>query len=128
MLGARAPRSKWVNEEILAFKRVHGENRTLALIVDGEPYGADRECFPPALRLKLGFDGALSDAPAEPIAADIRPGGDGRRPASLKIIAGLTGLPLDALVQRDGAAATSAGDDRRRRGRGGAGDDRPRDL
>ena len=98
----RAARSNWVNEEILSFKRVHGEGRTLALIVDGEPFaGDDRECFPPALRLKLAPDGGLSDVPAEPIAADIRPGKDGRRLALLKLIAGLSGLRLDALVRRD---------------------------
>ena len=103
MCSERAAKSKWVNEEILAFKRVHGEHRTLAIIIDGEPYSQTRDCFPPALRFKLGPDGTLSDTPAEPIAADIRRGGDGRRIASLKIIAGLTGLPLDALVQRDAA-------------------------
>ena len=99
----KSAKSHWVNEEILAFKRVHGEHRTLALIVGGEPYSAERECFPPALRFRLGPDGELSDVPAEPIAADIRPGGDGKRLAHLKIVAGLTGLPLDGLVQRDAA-------------------------
>jgi len=100
----RAAASKWVNEEILSFKRVHGENRTLALIVGGEPYtGDERECFPPALRFKLGPDGQLSDDPAEPIAADIRPGKDGRRLALLKLLAGLSGTQLDGLVRRDAA-------------------------
>lgn len=100
----RAARSKWVNEEILSFKRMHGESRTLALIVSGEPYAGDeQECFPPALRFKLAPDGSLSDVPAEPIAADIRPGKDGRRLALLKLIAGITGLKLDSLVRRDAA-------------------------
>jgi tetratricopeptide (TPR) repeat protein len=100
----RGARSKWVNEEILSFKRLHGETRTLALILDGEPYaGGDEECFPPALRFRLAPDGSLSDNPAEPIAADIRPGKDGRRLALLKLIAGLTGLKLDALARRDSA-------------------------
>lgn len=98
-----AARSHWVNEEILAFKRVHGDARVLALIVDGEPGDPSRECFPPALRFHMGHQGVLTTEPAEPIAADIRPGGDGRRLASLKIIAGLTGLKLDALVRRDAA-------------------------
>ena len=39
--------------------------------------------------------------PAEPIAADLRPGADGRRLAKLKLVAGLAGLPLDKLVQRE---------------------------
>jgi tetratricopeptide (TPR) repeat protein len=100
----RAAKSKWVNEEILSFKRLHGESRTLALIVDGEPYaGDDQECFPAALRFRLAPDGTLSDQPAEPVAADIRRGKDGRRLALLKLIAGLTGVPLDALAQRDEA-------------------------
>ena len=98
----QAARSKWVNEEILAFKKDHGEHRTLALIASGEPYAGDEtECFPAALRHQLGPDGELSDIPAEPIAADIRPGKDGRRLALLKLLAGLSSLPLDALARRD---------------------------
>ena len=99
----KAAQSHWVNEEILAFKRVHGDGRVLALIVDGEPGDAERECFPPALRFHMGHQGVLTTEPAEPIAADIRPGGDGRRLAHLKLVAGLTGLPLDSLVRRDAA-------------------------
>ncbi|WP_419815845.1 tetratricopeptide repeat protein [Glacieibacterium sp.] len=91
-----AAASRWVEQEIVAFKRLRGEDRVLALIVAGEPGSADRECFPRALRFKLD-----SDIPAEPIAADLRPGGDGRRLAQLKLVAGLTGLRLDALVQRE---------------------------
>lgn len=98
----KSAKSHWVNEEILSFKRLHGEARTLALIIDGEPYAGDeRECFPAALRFRLAADGSLSDIPAEPIAADIRPNKDGRRLALLKLISGLTGLKLDALVRRD---------------------------
>lgn len=100
----KAATSKWVNEEILSFKRLHGEGRTLALILAGEPYADDeRECFPPALRYRLGLDGNLSNEPAEPIAADVRAGKDGRRLALLKLLAGLSGTRLDALVRRDAA-------------------------
>jgi tetratricopeptide (TPR) repeat protein len=99
--------SKWVNEEILAFKRLGREDRIFALIVDGEPYASgmrgreDEECFPPALRYKLGPDGELSSVPTEPIAADARPGKDGRNNAKLKLIAGLLGVGFDALRQRE---------------------------
>lgn len=101
-----AARSLWVNEEILAFKRIHGEAGVLALIVAGEPGAAgagkpDQECFPPALRFSLDADGALSDEPAHPIAADMRREGDGRRSALLKLIAGIAAVPLDELVQRE---------------------------
>jgi tetratricopeptide (TPR) repeat protein len=100
-------RSKWVNEEILAFKRLGREDRIFALIVGGEPYASgmpgreDEECFPPALRFKLGADGELSNVPTEPIAADARPGKDGRNNAKLKIIAGLLGVGFDSLRQRE---------------------------
>lgn len=100
-------RSKWVNEEILTFKRLSGEDRVLALIVEGRP-GASAvlgeealECFPPGLRLRLGVDGEISNEPAHPIAADMRRDKDGRQLAKLKLVAGLTGLRLDDLVQRE---------------------------
>ena len=38
---------------------------------------------------------------AEPLAADLRPDADGRRLGFLKLVAGLSGVGLDALVQRD---------------------------
>jgi tetratricopeptide (TPR) repeat protein len=100
-------KSHWVDEEVLQFKRLHGDARVLAVIAGGTPYAtdipgrADEECFPNSLRFHLGSDGALSDAPAEPIAADIRSGGDGWRLAKLKLIAGLTGVRLSELVQRE---------------------------
>ncbi|WP_051272919.1 toll/interleukin-1 receptor domain-containing protein [Sphingomonas phyllosphaerae] len=101
MCSPKAARSHWVNEEILAFKRTHGEHRTLAVIVAGEPNAGDDECFPPALHFKLAPDGTLGTEPAEPIAADLRPGKDGRRLALLKLVAGIAGVPLDALARRD---------------------------
>jgi tetratricopeptide (TPR) repeat protein len=100
-------RSKWVNEEILTFKRLGREDCIFALIVGGEPYAsndvahADEECFPPALRYKLGPDGNLGTERTEPIAADARPGKDGRNNAKLKLIAGLLGVGFDALRQRE---------------------------
>lgn len=102
-----AAKSRWVNEEIRQFKQVHGDGRVLALVVDGEPHasaipGMDhRECFPEAMRFRIGADGQLSDVPAEPIAADYRREADGPRLATQKLIAGLTGLKLDELVQRE---------------------------
>lgn len=102
-----AAASRWVNEEIMTFKRLHGEARVLALIAAGEPGASGiagreaEECFPPALRFRLGADGALSDRPAEPIAADARGSGDGKRLAKFKLVAGLTGVRLDDLVQRE---------------------------
>jgi tetratricopeptide (TPR) repeat protein len=102
-----AAQSKWVNEEILTFKRLGHEDRIFCLIVGGEPYAnripgrEQEECFPPALRFKLGLNGALSDVPTEPIAADARPGKDGKNNAKLKLISGLLGVGFDALRRRE---------------------------
>ena len=102
-----AARSHWVNEEILAFKRLGREDRIFCLIVGGEPNASDDpsqaplECFPPALRYRLGENGALSSIRTEPIAADARAGKDGHRNAKLKLIAGILGVGYDALRQRE---------------------------
>ena len=100
-------KSRWVNEEILQFKRVHGDSRVLGVVADGEPNASQmpgreaEECFPQALRFRMGPDGQLSDVPAEPIAADVRREHDGLRLAVQKLVAGLTGLKLDELVRRE---------------------------
>ncbi len=99
----RSAGSPWVNEEVRYFGQELGRgDRILTLIVDGEP----PECFCPELRV------------AEPIAADVRlhdtratremRASERRQPAcraviehgTLKLIAGLMGVPLDDLVQR----------------------------
>lgn len=103
-----AAASRWVNEEILAFKRLHGEQRIFCAIVAGEPPAIDasddapgNSCFPRALLHALQADGEAGTAIIEPLAADLRQQGDGRRLGKLKLIAGLLELPLDALVQRE---------------------------
>jgi len=102
-----AAASRWVNEEVLAFKRLGRAHRIFCLIVDGEPNASDlpgrtaEECFCPALRFALDDDGTPAPRRCEPIAADIRRGGDGRANAKLKIVAGLLGVGLDALRQRE---------------------------
>jgi len=102
-----AARSRWVNEEILAYKRLGRADRILCLVVAGEPNASDtpdaglEECFPEALRFALDADGALTDQREEPVAADARPGGDGRTGAKLKLVAGMLGVGLDELRQRD---------------------------
>lgn len=102
----QAARSRWVGEEILQFKRLHGEDRVLAVIVDGEPNASDQgrpedECFPEALRRQVDPDGALTDTRTEPIAADARDTGDGRENALLKVLAGLLGVNFNDLKQRE---------------------------
>ncbi len=102
-----AATSRWVNEEILAFKRLGREHRIFCLIVGGEPGAsasratADQECFPTALIYRMGEDGQLTDARCEPIAADARPQKDSRQDVRLKLIAGMLGVGLDELKQRE---------------------------
>ena len=98
-----AARSRWVDEEIAVFKRLHGEDRVRAIIIEGEPFSGDpaTECFPASLRLRFDANGERTSEPAEPIAADARRQGDGRKYAFLKLVAGLSGARLDELVRRE---------------------------
>jgi tetratricopeptide (TPR) repeat protein len=99
-----AARSPWVNEEVRTFKRTGRANRVYCLIVGGEPNAGDaHECFAPALRFELDADGESSARPAEPIAADVRPGTDGKYLARLKLLSGLLGVDLDTLRRREAA-------------------------
>jgi tetratricopeptide (TPR) repeat protein len=84
--------SLWVAEEIETFRTLHPDRPILAAILDGSP----PDCFPAALRAS-GNDGKWH----EPLAADLRSGGDGVHLGLLKLVAGITGVGLDALVQRD---------------------------
>jgi hypothetical protein len=96
-----AAASPWVGREIELFRELQPDRPILAALVRNEPAGA----FPPALIV----DGA------EPLAADFRKAGDGARLALLKLIAGIAGLGVDQLVQRDaqrrsrGVMAVTAG-------------------
>lgn len=99
-----AAKSEWVNREIVQFKKCRKNGTILAVIVDGTPYASnsrDEECFPPALKYVIDRDGNPTPELAEPLAADIRPGKDGRRFGILKLVAGLLALDLDQLVRRD---------------------------
>jgi len=99
--------SRWVNEEIRVFRALGRGNRIFCLIVDGEPHASDmpgreaEECFAPALRFIESADGRPAGQRAEAIAADARPGADGRTNAKLKIVAGLLDVGLDELKQRE---------------------------
>ncbi len=102
-----AATSKWVNAEIDQFKRVHPEGCIIAAIVAGDPTAraapgtAGEQCFPPALRQKYDRRGRPTAKKAEPLAADIRGTSEDRRIGFLKIVAGILGVGLDDLVQRD---------------------------
>ena len=102
-----AARSRWVNEEIRCFKALGKAHRVLAMIVAGEPWASDRpeeageECFPEALRYTVDATGELTQERTELIAADLRPGKDGKQAALLKVVAGILGVGFDTLRQRE---------------------------
>ncbi len=103
----RSAGSRWVNEEVLFYKRLGHAERIFCLIVDGEPNASDiagrsaDECFCPALRFSVDKAGALTGERAEPVAADARAGKDGKSAARLKLIAGMLDVGFDALRQRE---------------------------
>ncbi len=81
-----AKNSVWVEREITLYRELHPDRPILAALLYGEP----DDSFPAALR-----EGK------EPLAADFRKQGDGPRLAFLKVVAGVAGVPLDALIQRE---------------------------
>ena len=90
-----AAKSRWVNEEVRTFSGLGRRDRIHCLIVPEaeNPNAVHREAelFPPAL-LDLG---------GEPLAADARDSGDGKRNAFLKLVAGVTDVRYDELRQRE---------------------------
>lgn len=94
-------RSRWVNEEIRTFVAMNRRDRIQLLIVAGEDGpgqpgdgSSDSIILPPAL---------LEAGGSEPLAADVRSEGDGKRAAVIKLIAGLMGVGYDELRQREHA-------------------------
>jgi len=102
-----AARSRWTNAEIDAFKRSRPDGCVLAVIASGEPFASDfagreeEECFPPALRHRYDRLGRPTAKRAEPLAADLRGTSEARRTGFFKLVAGMLGVGLDDLVQRE---------------------------
>lgn len=92
-----AVESRWVNEEIRRFRALGRGDRILCMVVDGDAAAPPEAggCFPPAL------NEGLEEGRREPLAADPRDSGDGKRLARLKIAAALLGVRLDELRRRD---------------------------
>src|SRR4051794_8676483 len=107
LCSATAAKSRWTNQEIESFKRTRPEGCVLAAVVGGEPFASEipgreeEECFPPALRYKYDRRGHQTSKKAEPLAADFRDSAEGKRLALLKLVAGMLGVGLDELVQRE---------------------------
>ncbi len=103
----RSAASRWVQEEVLTFKRLGRGDHIFCLIVDGEPNASEspgrevEECFAHALRFQLDAQGQATSEHTDPIAADARTHKDGRRNAKLKLIAGMLDISYDSLKQRE---------------------------
>lgn len=108
----RSAGSRWVNEEVEAFKKLGREDRVLCFKIGDDSPG----CFAPALLQHYDADGAPTGRATEPLAADAAPGADGREGALIKLIAGMLGVGYDELRRRErrrrllqnGAAACAA--------------------
>ena len=85
-----ARESPWVSREVELFRSLHPDRPVLAALIAGTP----ARSFPEAL-LRHGGSGR------EPLAADLQVSGDGPRLGFLKLVAGVIGVGLDELVQRD---------------------------
>src|SRR5680860_282708 len=105
-----AAKSHYVNEEIRLFKSRYPDRPVIPLIVDGRPDDPERECFPDALKFKVGPKGRITKTKVEMLAADAREEGDGKSLALAKVVAGLLGLSADDIFRR-------AERERRRKGR-----------
>lgn len=79
--------SPWVTAEIELFRQLHADKPILAVLLSGDP--------------DTSFPAALTKDGNEPLAADLRPDGDGPQLGFLKIVAGIAAVPLDSLIQRD---------------------------
>jgi tetratricopeptide (TPR) repeat protein len=86
-----AVKSRWVNKEVETFQGLGRADQIIAVLADGEP----AQAFPPALTR----DGS------EPVAADLRPSGDGWSDGVLKVIAALLGINFGELKNREVARA-----------------------
>lgn len=92
-------KSRWVDRECAAFLELGRQSRIFPVIGAGEPDSGDAEteCFPPSLRGK----GLLAADLREMKLSSGQLVGDGREGGRFKLIAGLLGLPLDRLMQRE---------------------------
>jgi hypothetical protein len=92
--------SAWVLREVSTFAALHGRDRILIALADGEP----NESFPPLLLNRMERDpktGQMQEVPAEPLAADFRPSNRKRFGNEvMRLEASILGCGYDDLRQR----------------------------
>ena len=87
-----AAASKWVNQEIDAFRQARPDGKIITVLAESlTPSADDTTSFPTR----------LLENNQEPLAADISGRGFDRQLGFLKLVAALTEIPLDDLLQRD---------------------------
>ena len=95
----QARESLWVQREVELFASLHGRDRIILALVEGEP----EESFPPLLlhRAAAAADGTIRQDAVEPIAADFRVASQKKfKDEALRIAAVLFGCDYDELRQR----------------------------
>lgn len=91
----RAAASRWVNQEIAAFKLMGKGARIIPVIVHGD----EAEALPLTLRFDVDADGGPTDHAdaTQRTVVDLRRGGDGWRRGRVKIIAAVLGADVEAV-------------------------------
>jgi len=97
-----AAQSAWVAEEVRRFKAQHGDRRVFAVVLHFADCHEPTAVMPLPLKRRVLSDGTVTDEPTEPLALALD-GPDGRKATVRRLAAGLLGVNLDALVQRDSA-------------------------
>lgn len=83
--------SQWVDKEVQSFIDRGEIDRVIPFIISGTPYGADDNCFVPALTRLRGTD-------REQLGISVNE--NGREPAAVKVIARMLGLRFNDLWKR----------------------------
>ena len=100
-------KSEWVNKEITLFRSLKPNAEIFPVIISGEPnaeqqgLSLEKECFPIALRFSSPLAANGHSERIEPLAADLRKNKDGKQLGLVKLIAGMTSMSPDDLIQRD---------------------------
>ena len=92
--------SAWVRREIETFAALHGRERIICVLAEGD----STDAIPEILKTKFQPDaeGIMREMPAEPLAADLRPANKAKQKAELlRLIAAVAGCNFDDLKQRD---------------------------
>ncbi|MCR4990531.1 MAG: toll/interleukin-1 receptor domain-containing protein [Lachnospiraceae bacterium] len=103
----RLPESKWCQKEMETFKKLHGQERILAILAEGEPEQSFPKaiCFREVVSKDENGNEVVTKTPVEPLAADVRSESAKKRSrmiddAILRMAAPMFGLGYDDLKQR----------------------------